>query len=73
MCLMTDLKGIISTLPLTIVGSFFIILSNMPVPAVAHFLAPYQEILDILFRFTVGILSLYVTFGIAYSLAQYYK
>lgn len=33
-------KGIISTLPLTIVGSFFTILSNMPIPAVAHFLAP---------------------------------
>lgn len=66
-------KGIISTLPLTIVGSFFTILSNMPIPAVAHFLAPYQEILDIPFRFTVGILSLYATFGIAYSLAQYYK
>ena len=66
-------KGIISTLPLTIVGSFFTILSNMPIPAVAHFLAPYQEILDIPFRFTVGILSLYATFGIAYSLAKYYK
>ncbi|MCX0278706.1 PTS sugar transporter subunit IIC [Bombilactobacillus mellis] len=66
-------KGIISTLPLTIVGSFFTILSNMPIPAVAHFLAPYQEILDIPFRFTVGILSLYATFGISYSLAQYYK
>lgn len=66
-------KGIISTLPLTIVGSFFTILSNMPIPVVAHFLAPYQEILDIPFRFTVGILSLYATFGIAYSLAQYYK
>lgn len=66
-------KGIISTLPLTIVGSFFTILSNMPIPAVAHFLAPYQEILDIPFRFTVGILSLYATFGIAYSLVQYYK
>ena len=66
-------KGIISTLPLTIVGSFFTILSNMPIPAVAHFLAPYKEILDIPFRFTVGILSLYATFGIAYSLAQYYK
>lgn len=66
-------KGIISTLPLTIVGSFFTILSNMPIPAVAHFLAPYQEILDIPFRFTVGILSLYATFGIASSLARYDK
>lgn len=66
-------KGIIATLPLTIVGSFFTILSNMPIPAVANFLAPYQAILDIPFRFTVGILSLYATFGIASALAASYK
>ncbi|BDR58252.1 PTS sugar transporter subunit IIC [Xylocopilactobacillus apicola] len=66
-------KGIVSTLPLTIVGSFFTIISNMPIPAVAKFLSAYQEILDVPFRFTVGILSVYATFGIAYSLAQYYK
>lgn len=66
-------KGIIATLPLTIVGSFFTILSNMPIPAVAKFLAPYQAILDIPFRFTVGILSLYAAFGIASALADSYK
>lgn len=66
-------KGIIATLPLTIVGSFFTILSNMPIPTVANFLAPYQAILDIPFRFTVGILSLYATFGIASALAESYK
>lgn len=66
-------KGIVATLPLTIVGSFFTIISNMPIPAVANFLMPYQAILDIPFRFTVGILSLYATFGIAYSLAESYK
>ncbi len=62
-------KGIISTLPLTIVGSFFTILNNMPIEAVANFLAPYAEILDVPFRYTVGILALYATFGIASSLA----
>lgn len=66
-------KGIIATLSLTIVGSFFTILSNMPIPAVANFLLPYQAILDIPFRFTVGILSLYAAFGIASSLAASYK
>lgn len=66
-------KGIISTLPLTIVGSFFTILNNMPIAAVAKFLAPYSEILDIPFRYTVGILALYATFGIATSLAESYK
>lgn len=66
-------KGIISTLPLTIVGSFFTILNNMPIEAVANFLAPYAEILDVPFRYTVGILALYATFGIASSLAESYQ
>ena len=66
-------KGIISTLPLTLVGSFFVIFLNFPIPAVAEKLTPYLPILDIPYRFTVGILALYATFGIASSLAQSYK
>lgn len=66
-------KGIIATLPLTIVGSFFTILLNLPVQSLADLIAPYQSMLDIPFRFTVGILSLYATFGIASSLAGTYN
>ncbi|WP_125762437.1 PTS sugar transporter subunit IIC [Companilactobacillus hulinensis] len=66
-------KGIISTLPLTIVGSFFTIINNIPIESVANALLPYKEILDIPFRYTVGILALYATFGIASSLAESYK
>ena len=66
-------KGIIATLPLTIVGSFFTILLNLPVPSIAAMIAPYQSMLDIPFRFTVGLLALYATFGIAYALAESYK
>ncbi|HIY93078.1 MAG TPA: PTS transporter subunit EIIC [Candidatus Companilactobacillus pullicola] len=66
-------KGIISTLPLTIVGSFFTLINNIPIESVANMLSPYKEILDIPFRYTVGILALYATFGIASSLAESYK
>ncbi|GMS47226.1 PTS sugar transporter subunit IIC [Enterococcus gallinarum] len=66
-------KGIIATLPLTIVGSFFTILSNFPIESVAAFIEPYREVLDIPFRYTVGLLALYATFGIASSLAKSYK
>ena len=65
-------KGIISTLPLTIVGSFFTLINNIPIESVANMLSPYKEILDIPFRYTVGILALYATFGIASSLAESY-
>jgi len=66
-------KGIVATLPLTIVGSFFTILNNPPIQSLADMIVPYQAILDIPNRFTIGILALYATFGIAYSLAQSYK
>lgn len=65
-------KGIIATLPLTIVGSFFTILLNIPIESIAAIIEPYKAILDVPFRFTVGILSLYATFGIASSLAKSY-
>lgn len=66
-------KGIIATMPLTIVGSFFTILLNIPVDSIAEMIEPYREILDVPFRYTVGILALYATFGIASSLARSYK
>lgn len=66
-------KGIIATLPLTIVGSFFTILLNIPIDSIAAVIEPYREVLDIPFRYTVGILALYATFGIASSLAKSYK
>ncbi|VHX65651.1 PTS system lichenan-specific transporter subunit IIC [Clostridioides difficile] len=64
--------GIIATLPLTIVGSFFTILLNIPIDAYMDFIAPFKAILDIPFRYTVGFLYLYATFGIASSLAKSY-
>lgn len=66
-------KGIIATMPLTIVGSFFTILLNFPIESVAAVIEPYREVLDIPFRYTVGILALYATFGIASSLAKSYR
>ncbi|KAF1299484.1 PTS cellbiose transporter subunit IIC [Enterococcus sp. JM4C] len=66
-------KGIIATMPLTIVGSFFTILLNIPIDSIAALIEPYREVLDIPFRYTVGILALYATFGIASSLAKSYK
>ncbi|WP_032120510.1 PTS sugar transporter subunit IIC [Clostridium amazonitimonense] len=64
--------GIISTLPLTIVGSFFVIFLNIPIPGYAEFIAPYKAIIDIPFRFTVGILSLYAAYGMGAALASSY-
>ena len=66
-------NGLISILPLTIVGSFFVILLNIPINGYAELIAPYKEALDIPFRFTVGIMSLYSAFTIGSFLGKGYK
>lgn len=66
-------QGVVATLPLTIVGSFFCILLNIPIDGYSEFIAPYLNIIDVPFRFTVGILALYAAYGIGSSLAKYYK
>ncbi|MDF0478710.1 PTS sugar transporter subunit IIC [Vagococcus sp. PNs007] len=66
-------KGLIATMPLIIVGSFFTILLNIPIESVAAIIEPYKPMLDIPFRYTVGIMSLYATFGIATNLARSYN
>lgn len=66
-------KGIVSTLPLTIIGSMFTVINNIPIEAWTDFIAPHLTKLDIPFRLTVGLLALYAVFGIGYSLATTYK
>lgn len=65
--------GIISTIPLIIVGSFFLIVAFPPVPALAAVIKPYVMKILFPFRLTMGLLGLYASFGIAYSLAKSYK
>ena len=41
-------------------------------PGYAEFIAPYKQIIDVPFRFTVGIMALYCCYGIAASLGKHY-
>lgn len=72
--------GMVSTIPLTIVGSFFLIIAFPPVPAawkesMSVFIWIQKNIGDILipFRVTMGLVSIYATYNIGYSLAKNYK
>lgn len=65
--------GIISTMHLIIIGSFFLIIASPPIPALAELIKPYQGTLLIAFRLTVGFISIYSSYGIGYSLARAYK
>ena len=66
-------NGLISILPLTIIGSFFVILLNVPIAGYAEMIAPYSAALDIPFRYTVGIMALYSAFTIGSFLGKSYK
>lgn len=68
--------GIVATLPLIIVGSFFLIAGNPPLPAdwgISKFLVANAPKIVLPFRMSMSIMTLYATFGIGYSLAESYE
>ncbi|WDC84750.1 PTS sugar transporter subunit IIC [Caloramator sp. mosi_1] len=66
-------EGIISTLSLIIVGSFFLIIAFPPVKSWADAVAPHVGKILIPFRMTMGLMALYAAYGMGYSLAKSYK
>lgn len=65
--------GIVSTIPLIIVGSFFLIIAFPPVPALATAVKPYVGKILVPFRLTMGLMALYAAHSIGYHLAKSYK
>ncbi len=65
--------GIISTIPLIVVGSFFLIIAFPPVPALAALVKPYTTEILLPFRLTMGLMAFYATHSIGYHLARSYK
>jgi len=64
--------GIIAAMPLLIIGSVFLIISDPPIESWSVFMEPYAEKLTIPVNATFEILGLVAVFGIAYSLARSY-
>jgi PTS system cellobiose-specific IIC component len=66
--------GVVAALPLVLVGSFFLLIAQPPVPAweraIAH--SPWQARLLIPLRATTGLISIYVAFSVGASLARRY-
>lgn len=65
--------GIVSTMALIIVGSFFLIIAFPPIPALADLVKPYLGKILLPFRLTMGLMALYASYGIGYSLSKSYK
>lgn len=69
--------GLISTIPITVVGSIFILLANLPWPqSYVFFLSNHPDLIQKLmipYGMSVGLLSVYASFGIGLRLAKTYN
>ncbi len=65
--------GIVSTIPLIIVGSFFLIIASPPVESLAALVKPYTAQIIVPYRLTMGLMALFASHSIGYHLAKSYK
>ena len=65
--------GMVSVVPLTIIGGLFIILSYMPIPGWDKLVAPYLQLLQVPVTATFGLLSVFVCFAIGYDFGKQLK
>lgn len=64
--------GIISTMPMIMIGSFFVLLVQFPIPAWKSLIAPISTELMFPYRITVGMMAIYASYGMGSILAKSY-
>jgi PTS system cellobiose-specific IIC component len=62
--------GMVSVVPLTIIGGLFMVVSFLPVPGWEAFVAPYAQLLQVPVTATFGLLAVFVCFATAYDLGR---
>lgn len=65
-------NGVVSTLSLILIGTFFMVFINLPFPGWNEFIAPYSATIVLLFRITMGLMAIYATFVMGSDLAKSY-
>jgi len=65
--------GMVSVVPLTIIGGLFIIVAFLPVTGWDKIIAPYLQLLQVPVTATFGLLSVFVCFAIGYDLGKQFK
>ncbi len=65
--------GMVSVVPLTIIGGLFIIVSFLPITGWDKIVAPYLQLLQVPVTATFGLLSVFVCFAIGYDLGKQLK
>lgn len=66
-------KGIMATVTFTIIGSFFLIIACLPIPAWSNIIKNYQQQLLVPVSVTFDMLSVIAAIGIGYNMAKEYK
>jgi len=66
-------SGMVSVVPLTIIGGLFIIVSYLPITGWDKVVAPYLRLLQVPVTATFGVLSVFVCFSIGYDLGKQLK
>jgi len=65
--------GMVSVVPLTIIGGLFIIISFLPITGWDKIIAPWLGLLQVPVSATFGLLSVFVAFAIGYDLGRQLK
>ncbi len=65
--------GMVSVVPLTIIGGLFLIVAFLPVAGWDKVIAPYVQLLQVPVTATFGLLAVFVCFAIGYDLGQRLK
>ena len=65
-------NGVVSTLSLILIGTFFMVFINLPFPGWNEFIAPYSATIVLPFRITMGLIAIYATFVMGSDLAKSY-
>ncbi len=65
--------GMVSVVPLTIIGGLFMVLAFLPLKSWETFVAPYLPLLQVPVTATFGLLAVFVCFAIGYDLGRQWK
>ncbi|HYV27594.1 MAG TPA: PTS transporter subunit EIIC [Candidatus Eisenbacteria bacterium] len=65
--------GMVSVVPLTIIGGLFTIIANPPIPSLDKVVAPHRDLLLLPVTATFGLLAVFVCFTIGYDLGKRLK
>ena len=65
--------GMVSVVPLTIIGGLFMVVANVPVPGWSDWIRPIAHWIEVPVTAAFGLLAVFVCFAIAYDLGQRLK